>query len=258
MIGYSFHYKSGNTSMITLTSDVLRSLRSDPLCSVGERIGLVAGRHARTRRVSPAGVAATAAVGVVLAIGGTVGTVRLTSANESDRSVAGAPTTADSAAATPAPLSASPSVPPSASAPSTPAASPTPTRKSEAPSRSKPRSSTPQSTATTSASATPAPTNTGPTVVETGSCGASYYSEGQLTASGEAFDPSAMTAAHKTLPFDTMVRVTNPVTSTSVTVRINDRGPFVTGRCIDLSEAAFAVIAPLSAGHVEVRYEVLG
>ncbi|NYT93752.1 septal ring lytic transglycosylase RlpA family protein [Salinispora sp. H7-4] len=214
----------------------------------------MAGRHARTRRVSRAGVAATAAVGVVLAIGGTVGTVRLTSANQSDRSVAVAPTTVDSPAATPAPLSASPS----ASAPSTPAASPTPTRKSEAPSRSKPRSSTPQSTATTSTSAAPAPTNTDPTVVETGSCGASYYSEGQLTASGEAFDPSAMTAAHKTLPFDTMVRVTNPVTSTSVTVRINDRGPFVTGRCIDLSQAAFAVIAPLSAGHVEVRYDVLG
>lgn len=214
----------------------------------------MAGRHARTRRVSRVGVAATAAVGVVLAIGGTVGTVRLTSANQSDRSVAVVPTTVDSPAATPAPLSASPS----ASAPATPAASPTPARKSEAPSRSKPRSSTPQSTATTSTSAAPAPTNTDPTVVETGSCGASYYSEGQLTASGEAFDPSAMTAAHKTLPFDTMVRVTNPVTSTSVTVRINDRGPFVTGRCIDLSQAAFAVIAPLSAGHVEVRYDVLG
>ncbi len=221
----------------------------------------MAGRHARTRRVSPTGVAATAAIGVVLAIGGTLGTVRLTSANEPDRFVAVAPTTVDSPAAPPAPLSASPS----ASAPSTPAGSPTPTRTTEAPSRSKPRSSTPQPAATTSTSAAPtstsaAPTSTSaaPTVVEAGSCGASYYSEGQLTASGEAFDPSAMTAAHKTLPFDTMVRVTNPVTSTSVTVRINDRGPFVTGRCIDLSQAAFAVIAPLSAGHVEVRYEVLG
>ncbi|WP_027644725.1 septal ring lytic transglycosylase RlpA family protein [Salinispora oceanensis] len=222
----------------------------------------MAGRHARTRRVSPTGVAATAAIGVVLAIGGTVGTVRLTSANEPDRFVAVVPTTVDSPAAPPAPLSASPSaspsVPPSASAPSTPAGSPTPTRTTEAPSRSKPRSSTPQPAATTPTSAAPTPTSAAPTVVEAGSCGASYYSEGQLTASGEAFDPSAMTAAHKTLPFDTMVRVTNPVTSTSVTVRINDRGPFVTGRCIDLSQAAFAVIAPLSAGHVEVRYEVLG
>lgn len=236
----------------------------------------MAGRHARTRRVSPTGVAATAAIGVVFAIGGTLGTVRLTSANEPDRFVAVAPTTVDSPAAPPAPLSASPSasasVPPSASAPATPAASPTPTRTTEAPSRSKPRSSTPQPAATTPTSAAPTPTSAAPTstsaaptstsaaptVVEAGSCGASYYSEGQLTASGEAFDPSAMTAAHKTLPFDTMVRVTNPVTSTSVMVRINDRGPFVTGRCIDLSQAAFAVIAPLSAGHVEVRYEVLG
>lgn len=251
--------------MITLTSDVLRSLRSDPLCSVGERIGLVAGRHARTRRVSPTGVAATAAIGVVLAIGGTVGTVRLTSANESDRSVAVVPTTVDSPSATAAPLSASPSVSSSTSAPSASAVSPTPHRKTQAPSRSKPRSTTPQPAATTATSpaprptsAAPTPTSAAPTVVEAGSCGASYYSEGQLTASGEVFDPSAMTAAHKTLPFDTMVRVTNPVTSTSVTVRINDRGPFITGRCIDLSQAAFAVIAPLSAGHIEVRYEVLG
>lgn len=221
----------------------------------------MAGRHARTRRVSSTGVAATAAIGVVLAIGGTVGTVRLTSANEPDRSVAVAPTTGDSPAATPAPPSASPGVSPSVSASSAPAASPTPVRQTEAPSRSKPRSTTPQPTRTTPTSAAPTattPTSAAPTVVETGSCGASYYSEGQLTASGEVFDPSAMTAAHKTLPFDTMVRVTNPVTSTSVTVRINDRGPFVTGRCIDLSQAAFAVIAPLSAGHVEVRYEVLG
>ncbi|WP_027660742.1 septal ring lytic transglycosylase RlpA family protein [Salinispora fenicalii] len=227
----------------------------------------MAGRHARTRRVSSTGVAATAAIGVVLAIGGTVGTVRLTSANEPDWSASVAPTTGDSPAATPAPPSASPSV----SASSAPAASPTPVRQTEAPSRSKPRSTTPQPTRTTPTSAAPTattptsaaptattPTSAAPTVVETGSCGASYYSEGQLTASGEVFDPSAMTAAHKTLPFDTMVRVTNPVTSTSVTVRINDRGPFVTGRCIDLSQAAFAVIAPLSAGHVEVRYEVLG
>ncbi|WP_026274696.1 septal ring lytic transglycosylase RlpA family protein [Salinispora tropica] len=215
----------------------------------------MAGRHARTRRVSPTGVAATAAIGVVLAIGGTVGTVRLTSGNESDRSVTVAPTTVDSPATAPttapATPSASPSVSPSSSARSAPAASPTPARNTQVPSRSKPRSTTPQPTATKS-------TSPAPTVMETGSCGASYYSEGQLTASGESFDPSAMTAAHKTLPFDTMVRVTNPVTSTSVTVRINDRGPFITGRCIDLSQAAFAVIAPLSAGHVEVRYEVLG
>jgi rare lipoprotein A len=95
-------------------------------------------------------------------------------------------------------------------------------------------------------------------VVDSGSCGASFYSEGQLTANGETFDPSELTAAHKTLPFDTKVRVTNPANGRSVTVRINDRGPFIEGRCLDLSRAAFAEIASLDAGHVEVRYEVLG
>lgn len=211
----------------------------------------MAGRHARTRRLSPTAIAATAAVGVALAIGGTVGAVRLTSGDVSDRSVAVAPTEVDPPAAASAPLSVPPSGSPSASgSPSLPSpiASPASVRKTQAPSRSKPRTATPQPTAT----------NSSAPAVETGSCGASYYSEGQLTASGEPFDPSAMTAAHKTLPFDTRVRVTNPATGTSVTVRINDRGPFVEGRCIDLSRAAFAEIAPLSAGHVEVRYEVLG
>ncbi|NIL43843.1 septal ring lytic transglycosylase RlpA family protein [Salinispora arenicola] len=218
----------------------------------------MAGRHARTRRFSPTAIAATAAVGVALAIGGTVGAVRLTSGDVSDRSVAVAPTEVDPPAAASAPPSVPPNASPTASgspsaggSPSLPSpiASPAPVRKTQAPSRSKPRTATPQPTTATNSSA-PA--------VETGSCGASYYSEGQLTASGEPFDPSAMTAAHKTLPFDTRVRVTNPATGTSVTVRINDRGPFVEGRCIDLSRAAFAEIAPLSAGHVEVRYEVLG
>lgn len=217
----------------------------------------MAGRHARTRRFSPTAIAATAAVGVALAIGGTVGAVRLTSGDVSDRSVAVAPTEVDPPAAASAPLSVPPSGSPSAigsrsagGSPSLPSpiASPASVRKTQAPSRSKPRTATPQPTAT----------NSSAPAVETGSCGASYYSEGQLTASGEPFDPSAMTAAHKTLPFDTRVRVTNPATGTSVTVRINDRGPFVEGRCIDLSRAAFAEIAPLSAGHVEVRYEVLG
>lgn len=207
----------------------------------------MAGRHARTRRLSPTAIAATAAVGVALAIGGTVGAVRLTSGDVSDRSVAVAPTEVDPPAAASAPPSGSPSASGSPSLPS-PIASPASVRKTQAPSRSKPRTATPQPTAT----------NSSAPAVETGSCGASYYSEGQLTASGEPFDPSAMTAAHKTLPFDTRVRVTNPATGTSVTVRINDRGPFVEGRCIDLSRAAFAEIAPLSAGHVEVRYEVLG
>ncbi|BCJ59333.1 hypothetical protein Jiend_27550 [Micromonospora endophytica] len=95
-------------------------------------------------------------------------------------------------------------------------------------------------------------------MVDTGSCGASFYWEGQLTANGETFNPEEMTAAHKTLPFNTKVRVTNPANGKSVTVRINDRGPFIEGRCLDLSRAAFAKIASLDLGHINVQYEVLG
>ncbi|MUL40645.1 septal ring lytic transglycosylase RlpA family protein [Streptomonospora sp. PA3] len=91
-----------------------------------------------------------------------------------------------------------------------------------------------------------------------GSCEASMYSEPQPTASGEQFDPSAMTAAHKTLPMDTMVEVTNPDNGASVTVRINDRGPYVAGRCLDLSTASFEKIASPSAGVVDVEWQVVG
>jgi rare lipoprotein A len=97
----------------------------------------------------------------------------------------------------------------------------------------------------------------GGSVVETGSCEASYYWEPQPTASGEVFDPEAMTAAHLTLDFDTRVRVTNPATGDSVVVRINDRGPYVDGRCLDLSRGAFGEIASLDSGVIMVTYEVL-
>jgi len=74
---------------------------------------------------------------------------------------------------------------------------------------------------------------------------------GKKTASGERMNPGAMTAAHKSLPFGSRVRVTNKKNGRSVTVRINDRGPFVRGRVIDLSPAAaralgFAGLAPVS------------
>lgn len=71
---------------------------------------------------------------------------------------------------------------------------------------------------------------------------ASYYFEPQSTASGERFNPNELTAAHKTLPFGTRVRVTNRHNGKSVVVRINDRGPFVKGRVIDLSRAAARAI----------------
>ncbi|OLT17029.1 hypothetical protein BJF79_18180 [Actinomadura sp. CNU-125] len=94
-------------------------------------------------------------------------------------------------------------------------------------------------------------------VLDSGSCKASFYGEGQMTASGESFDPSELTAAHKTLPFDSKVRVTNKSNGESVVVRINDRGPYSGGRCLDLSEAAMEDIGGTSAGVVSVRYEVL-
>ncbi|MGA5765789.1 septal ring lytic transglycosylase RlpA family protein [Nonomuraea bangladeshensis] len=94
-------------------------------------------------------------------------------------------------------------------------------------------------------------------VLSSGSCGASYYDEPQMTASGERFNPSAMTAAHKTLPLGSKVRVINPNNGRSVTVRINDRGPYVGGRCLDLSAAAFSAIGSTNAGVMHVKYQVL-
>jgi len=93
---------------------------------------------------------------------------------------------------------------------------------------------------------------------QSGQCEASMYSEPQPTASGEVFDPTALTAAHKTLPFNTMVEVTNVANGRSVTVRINDRGPYVEGRCLDLSTAAFSAIASPSQGVVQVAWRVVG
>jgi rare lipoprotein A len=83
-------------------------------------------------------------------------------------------------------------------------------------------------------------------------CKASYYTGGGTTASGERFDPNKLTAAHKTLPFGTKVKVKNRSNGKTVTVRINDRGPYITGRCIDLTPKAFKTIAPLSQGVVGV------
>lgn len=111
---------------------------------------------------------------------------------------------------------------------------------------------------TTAAEAAPPPKTTQlAAVISSGSCGASFYDEGQLTANGETFNPAQLTAAHKSLPFDSQVRVTNVANGKSITVRINDRGPFVAGRCLDLSKAAFSSIANASTGVIDVRYEVL-
>lgn len=94
-------------------------------------------------------------------------------------------------------------------------------------------------------------------VLSSGTCQASFYDEPQATASGERFNPGALTAAHKTLPLGSRVRVTNRSNGDSVVVRINDRGPYVGGRCLDLSRAAMAAVGGLGSGVVPVRYEVL-
>ena len=87
---------------------------------------------------------------------------------------------------------------------------------------------------------------------------ASYYWQPQRVASGGWFNPNALTAAHKTLPFGTRVRVTNAHNGRSVVVTINDRGPYVRGRIIDLSRAAAHAISMQGAGVVPVSLTVLG
>ncbi len=89
---------------------------------------------------------------------------------------------------------------------------------------------------------------------------ASYYGEefaGRPTASGEIFDPSLLTAAHKTLPLGTLVTVTEASSGKSVIVRINDRGPFHGDRAIDLSEAAAERIGLLAAGTGKVTLRLV-
>ncbi|HEY3876866.1 MAG TPA: septal ring lytic transglycosylase RlpA family protein [Candidatus Kapabacteria bacterium] len=89
---------------------------------------------------------------------------------------------------------------------------------------------------------------------------ASYYSndfQGRKTASGEIFDNQKLTAAHRTLPFGTLVRVTNLTNSATIDVRINDRGPVKTERIIDLTYAAARAIGLDRAGLARVRIEVL-
>lgn len=99
-----------------------------------------------------------------------------------------------------------------------------------------------------------------PAVVRSWSGVASWYGPGfagKRTANGEIFDPAALTAAHKTLPFGSIVRVTSQRTGRSVEVRINDRGPFVAGREIDLARAAAEAIGVTAVGHERVTLELL-
>ena len=90
---------------------------------------------------------------------------------------------------------------------------------------------------------------------------ASWYGgkfHGRLTSSGEVFDTNELTAAHRTLPFGTMVRVTNLDNGKAVIVKINDRGPFVEGRMIDLSMAAAEEIGSVGQGVARVSLQIVG
>ena len=89
---------------------------------------------------------------------------------------------------------------------------------------------------------------------------ASWYGpkfHGRLTANGERFDMDGLTAAHKTLPFGTKLRVTNPANGKSVIVRVNDRGPYAGHRVIDLSREAARTIGLIDRGVGNVKIEVL-
>ena len=90
---------------------------------------------------------------------------------------------------------------------------------------------------------------------------ASFYSdtfEGKTTASGELFSQSKLTAAHRTLPFRTKIKVTNLANKKSVIVTVNDRGPFVEGRIIDLSKKAAVKLDFINKGVAKVKLEVVG
>lgn len=128
-------------------------------------------------------------------------------------------------------------------------ASPSPSRRSPATASPSPASSSPPQEAGRRPS--PAPPSGNSQEGQASRYASSF--EGEETASGERYDPEAMTAAHRSLPMGTRVTVTNKANGRSVTVRINDRGPYVDGRIIDLSSAAFYRIGSQGSGLLDVR-----
>ena len=86
---------------------------------------------------------------------------------------------------------------------------------------------------------------------------ASFYTEDAKTASGEKYDPHELTAAHPSLPFGTKLRVTNTTTGKSVTVRVNDRGPYVPGRVVDVSYSAAQALGMVHSGTANVKLDVV-
>jgi rare lipoprotein A len=86
---------------------------------------------------------------------------------------------------------------------------------------------------------------------------ASFYTEGTQTASGEMFNTMEMTAAHPTLPFGTKLRVTDVGSGRSVTVRVNDRGPYIRGRIVDVSYSAANALGMVGKGVANVKLDVV-
>lgn len=99
---------------------------------------------------------------------------------------------------------------------------------------------------------------TSASAAKNGCGGASWYALTSKTASGERMNASLLTAAHKSLRFGTKVKVTNNRNGKSVVVRINDRGPFIRGRVLDLSKAAASHIGMVRSGHAKVCYQIIG
>lgn len=96
-----------------------------------------------------------------------------------------------------------------------------------------------------------------PTVVRAYDARASWYRHGKITANGERYNPLGHTVAHKSLPFGTMVRFTNPETGESVVARVNDRGPFIRGREFDLSLGSARAVGMERRGVMILRIEIL-
>ena len=118
----------------------------------------------------------------------------------------------------------------------------------------------PTTEVTAPASETEAPAASAPQETVLGRGSASYYASkfnGRRTASGERFDNSDLTAAHRSLPFGSRVRVTNPANGRSVVVRVNDRGPFTRGRLIDVSRAAAEELGMVARGHADVELALI-
>lgn len=96
-----------------------------------------------------------------------------------------------------------------------------------------------------------------PQTGQSGSCLAGYVATGTVTASGEKFDPTALTGANLSLPFGSKVQITNAKTGQSVVIRINDRGPYAGNRCFDLTSSAYQRIASLTQSEITIEYQVL-